>query len=65
MNKRALESMAKAGAFDELNPNRAQVLAGVETLIATSAAPVPRQRLARMTCFGAATGSKEEELVLP
>ena len=31
LNKRALESMAKAGAFDCLNPNRAQVLDAVES----------------------------------
>ena len=65
MNKRALESMAKAGAFDELNPNRAQVLAGVETLIATSARTSAEAEAGQNDLFGAATGSREEELVLP
>ena len=33
VNKRALESLAKAGAFDCLNPNRAQVLDAVESIL--------------------------------
>ena len=33
LNKRALESLAKAGAFDGLNPNRAQVLDAVESIL--------------------------------
>jgi DNA polymerase III subunit alpha len=64
MNKRALESMAKAGAFDEINPNRAQVLAGVETLIATSTRTSAEADAGQNDLFGAATGTKEE-LVLP
>ncbi|MBQ3965132.1 MAG: DNA polymerase III subunit alpha, partial [Firmicutes bacterium] len=33
LNKRALESMIKAGAFDTLEPNRARLLAGFEVLL--------------------------------
>ena len=36
INKRALESLARAGAFDGLNPNRRQVLEGVETMLAAA-----------------------------
>ena len=32
-NRRQFESLAKAGAFDCLNPNRAQTLSGAETLL--------------------------------
>ena len=64
MNKRALESMAKAGAFDEINANRAQVLAGVETLIATSSRTSAETQAGQNDLFGAATGAREE-LVLP
>jgi DNA polymerase III subunit alpha len=64
MNKRALESMAKSGAFDEMNANRAQVLAGVETLIATSSRTSAEADAGQNDLFGAATGTKEE-LVLP
>ena len=34
LNKRALESLVKAGAFDVLHPNRAQVFDGVEAILA-------------------------------
>ena len=64
LNKRALESMAKAGAFDEINANRAQVLAGVETIIATSSRTSAEADAGQNDLFGAATGTKEE-LVLP
>src|SRR5690606_34799999 len=32
-NRRALESLTKAGAFDELNANRAQVLTGIDAIL--------------------------------
>jgi DNA polymerase III subunit alpha len=59
LNKRALESMAKAGAFDELNPNRAQVLAGVETLISLSSRNAAESEAGQDDLFGSgpATGS--------
>ncbi len=64
MNKRALESMAKSGAFDDINPNRAQVLAGVETLIATSSRTSAEVDAGQNDLFGAGSGTKEE-MVLP
>ena len=33
INKRALENLIKAGAFDNINPNRAQLLQGVEMML--------------------------------
>jgi DNA polymerase-3 subunit alpha len=33
VNKRALENLARAGAFDSIHPNRAQILAAADTLI--------------------------------
>ncbi|MDP9139019.1 MAG: DNA polymerase III subunit alpha, partial [Pseudomonadota bacterium] len=36
LNKRALESLAKAGAFDSLNPNRRQICEGVETMLSVA-----------------------------
>ena len=38
MNKRQMENLARAGAFDTLNPNRRQVHHAVETLIRHSSA---------------------------
>jgi DNA polymerase-3 subunit alpha len=36
VNKKVLESLAAAGAFDEIEPDRAKVLAAVETLLAVA-----------------------------
>src|ERR1700726_1831125 len=36
INKRMLESLASAGAFDELEPNRARVFAGAEAILAAA-----------------------------
>ncbi len=36
INKRAFENLAKAGAFDCLNPHRAQVLASVDLILGTA-----------------------------
>ncbi|WP_295631490.1 DNA polymerase III subunit alpha [Novosphingobium sp.] len=36
MNRRGLEALAGAGAFDELEPNRAKVFASAETLLAVA-----------------------------
>ena len=36
INKRVLESLAAAGAFDEIEPNRARVHAAVETILAVA-----------------------------
>jgi DNA polymerase-3 subunit alpha len=34
VNKRAIENLARAGAFDAIHPNRAQILAHADTLVA-------------------------------
>jgi DNA polymerase-3 subunit alpha len=34
VNKRALENLARAGAFDSIHPNRASILAGADVLTA-------------------------------
>jgi DNA polymerase III subunit alpha len=36
LNKRMLESLAAAGAFDAMEPNRARVFAGIDALLATA-----------------------------
>jgi DNA polymerase III subunit alpha len=36
INKRTLESLASAGAFDELEPNRARVYAGADAILASA-----------------------------
>ncbi len=64
INKRALESLAKAGAFDCLNPNRAQVLDGVESILSLANRTSSEAAAGQNDLFGSITGSSDE-LVLP
>ncbi|MBI2719947.1 MAG: DNA polymerase III subunit alpha [Rhizobiales bacterium] len=64
LNKRALESLAKAGAFDGLNPNRAQVLDAVELIISVANRTTSEAAAGQNDLFGG-TQSSSDELVLP
>jgi len=56
VNKRVVESLIKAGAFDSLNSNRAQLLKGVEKAI-ERASRIQRDKLSgQMGLFGAVQG---------
>lgn len=63
VNKRALESLAKAGAFDMLNDNRAQVLGGVETILGLATRSSGDRAAGQNDLFGG--GPSEESVVLP
>ncbi|MEM9684577.1 MAG: OB-fold nucleic acid binding domain-containing protein, partial [Pseudomonadota bacterium] len=52
MNKRQLENMARAGAFDNLNSNRQQVFQAVETLIRFSAVAQNDRESNQVNLFG-------------
>ena len=52
-NKRQLESLASAGAFDGLNPNRAQVLGAVEALVQHSSVMASERGSAQESLFSA------------
>jgi DNA polymerase-3 subunit alpha len=64
VNKRAMESMAKAGAFDGLNPNRAQVLSGVEIILGLANRTAAEAAAGQNDLFGGA-GSEGQDLPLP
>ncbi|MDH3743197.1 MAG: DNA polymerase III subunit alpha, partial [Hyphomicrobiales bacterium] len=64
VNKRALESMAKAGAFDCLSPNRAQVLAGVETIIGLANRTSAEAATGQDSLFGNDEAGQADELPL-
>ena len=64
VNKRALENLTRAGAFDEFNPNRAQVLAGVETILAMANRTEEERSCGQNDLFGGSMPA-EEELALP
>ncbi|MEL6793289.1 MAG: DNA polymerase III subunit alpha, partial [Pseudomonadota bacterium] len=52
VGKRPLEMLARAGAFDELEPNRHRAFLGVDTLAAYSAASIEAAASAQTSLFG-------------
>ncbi|MCI4665367.1 MAG: DNA polymerase III subunit alpha [Neomegalonema sp.] len=53
IGKRAIEMLARAGAFDGLAPRRRQVFQSVETLVGYSAAEMEQLRSSQNSLFGA------------
>ncbi|MEM8825051.1 MAG: DNA polymerase III subunit alpha, partial [Pseudomonadota bacterium] len=54
VGKRPLEMLARAGAFDELDPNRARVLEGLDGLVGYSAAIHEQRSSSQVSLFGEA-----------
>jgi DNA polymerase-3 subunit alpha len=52
VNKRALENLARAGAFDEIHPNRAQIVAAADTLIAYGQSMAAERASSQVSLFG-------------
>ena len=52
VNKRALENLARAGAFDSLNPNRAQIVAAADDLIAYGQSVAAQRASEQASLFG-------------
>ena len=52
VNKRALENLARAGAFDEIHPNRAQIAAAADTLIAYGQSMAAERASSQVSLFG-------------
>ncbi len=57
INKRQMESLAQAGAFDAFNPNRAAVLAASEILLKYAAAAAEEKNSGQESLFGGAEQS--------
>jgi DNA polymerase III subunit alpha len=64
LNRRALESMTKAGAFDNLNPNRAQVLDGIDSMIGIANRTASEAAAGQNDMFGGMQ-TASDNLVLP
>jgi DNA polymerase-3 subunit alpha len=60
LNRRALESLVKAGAFDVLNPNRAQVLDGIDVIIGVANRTASEAASGHMDMFGGLTAAQDE-----
>jgi DNA polymerase-3 subunit alpha len=54
VNKRAIENLARAGAFDAIHPNRAQIVAAADQLIAYAQAVAAERASTQGGLFGAA-----------
>lgn len=55
-NRRTLESLIQAGAFDDLDDNRAKLLFGVEDILAFASRKQEEQRLNQVNLFGGGAG---------
>ncbi|PMX56259.1 DNA polymerase III subunit alpha, partial [Pseudomonas sp. FW305-33] len=64
LNKRQLETLAAAGAFDALNDNRAGIVASAETILATAARIHDQKISGQGGLFGTAEAS-EPPIKLP
>ncbi len=66
VNRRALEAMARAGAFDSLNPNRAQVLAGIDAMLEMATSAKADREAGQASLFGLdGGGADSDDLPLP
>ena len=63
LSKMQLENLARAGAFDSLVPNRAQVMAGAETILKRAQAQAEEAATGQAGLFGG--GGQPEPLRLP
>jgi DNA polymerase-3 subunit alpha len=52
LNKRSVETLAKAGAFDEIEPNRARIFAAAEQLMAHAIATNNHEHSNQISLFG-------------
>ncbi|HHN67757.1 MAG TPA: DNA polymerase III subunit alpha, partial [Thermopetrobacter sp.] len=65
VNRRALEAMARAGAFDALEPNRARVLAAVDAILQLAQRTREDMAVGQASLFGGDAAAAPEELPLP
>lgn len=64
VNKRALEALAASGAFDCLEPNRAQIFANVDRILAASGRVAGDRAAGQSDLFGIGQGGRTVELEL-
>ncbi|TVR98318.1 MAG: DNA polymerase III subunit alpha [Rhodospirillales bacterium] len=65
VNKRQIENLAKAGAFDSLEPNRRRVFEGAEAIVRHAAQVARERESGQMGLFAAAPTGSESWLRLP
>jgi len=65
VNKRQIENLARAGAFDGLNSNRRQVFEAAETVVRHASAAASERDSAQVNLFGGGDAAPAPDLVLP
>ena len=65
LNRRAMESLIKCGAFDRMNPNRRQLLAGYEAISSSMDAVKQKNLDGQLGFFDTMAGTAREEYVFP
>ncbi|MEQ7872834.1 DNA polymerase III subunit alpha [Sphingomonas sp. ASV193] len=65
LNRRQLESLAAAGAFDSLHPDRAAVFAGAETILAHAASAHDQRTSGQHGLFGGPSEASHAAIRLP
>ena len=65
INKRQIENLARAGAFDKLNANRAQVFHAAEIIVRHASAAASERDSDQVSLFGAVEDSGPASLPLP
>nr|WP_330389009.1 DNA polymerase III subunit alpha [Tepidibacter thalassicus] len=64
LNKRVIESLIKCGAFDSINPNRAQLMAGFEKILESIAMDRKKNLVGQVSLFDMAN-EEENIYILP
>ncbi|NNF78124.1 MAG: DNA polymerase III subunit alpha, partial [Rhizobiales bacterium] len=65
VNKRMLENLAKAGAFDEFEPSRRLVCESVEAILSVAGRTAVDREAGQSSLFGAADGGEDEDFPMP
>ena len=65
VNKRAFESLARAGAFDGLNPNRRQMVESSDLLLGSAQRNAREREIGQSTLFGGAAENADDIRLAP
>ncbi|MBS0276497.1 MAG: DNA polymerase III subunit alpha, partial [Proteobacteria bacterium] len=65
VNKRAFESLVRAGAFDALSPNRRQLVESSDAVLSDAARTARERETGQVSLFGGASESTEELRLAP
>lgn len=65
INKRAIENIARAGGFDTLHPNRAQIVASTDFLLSTANAAASERETKQVNLFGDDVSDQTNNPALP